>query len=329
MFSKKGPTSALWKSLAIDFQGKMILAQARDTQAAVIKEFNVDTFPSMVILPGGYAPRIVYPGKLERDPLYEFLSQYIVAPKSSVAPTLKEEIGPPPKLLYPPILTCLDYTPQQLNDIADLREHCFGPTGTCYLLLSNSLEQIKILTALNARINPAKTMRIYTTEVIRPDSLIFGDETVKIVALNSKRKWYKRFEGPFTEERVLAWMDSVKMGEGKKFVIPSEGEIVQLVAGIGRKVVRDPGVNRMEVDEEKVVEDEKKEDQILKEYKKDEKKVMKEDQKNEEKLTKDGKGEAKVLKEEVREGKNANKAGNDDGIKEVFGDEPPQKHDEL
>jgi len=97
MFSKKGPTSALWKSLAIEFQGKMILAQARDTQAAVIKEFNVDTFPSMVVLPSGSAPRIVYSGKLERDPLYEFLSQHIVAPKPSVAPTLKKEIGPPTK----------------------------------------------------------------------------------------------------------------------------------------------------------------------------------------------------------------------------------------
>ena len=172
-------------------------------------------------------------------------------------------------------------------------------------------------------------MRMYTTEFIRPDSLIFGDETVELIALNSKRKWYKRFEGAFTEEKVLAWMDSVKMGEGKKFVIPSEDEIVQLAAGIGRKVVRDPGVNRMEVDEEKILKDEKIVVQILNEDKKDEKNVMKEGQKDEEKLTKDGKGEAKVLKEEVREGKNANKAGNDDGIKEVFGDEPLQKHDEL
>jgi len=173
-------------------------------------------------------------------------------------------------------------------------------------------------------------MRIYTTEFIRPDSLIFGDETVELIALNSKRKWYKRFEGAFTEEKVLAWMDSVKMGEGKKFVIPSEDEIVQLAAGIGRKVVRDPGVNRMEVDEEKILKDEKKDEQILNEDKKDEKNVMKEGQKDEEKLRKGNvKGEAEVPKEQAREGKNVNTLSNEDGIKEVFGDEPLQKHDEL
>jgi len=96
MFSKKGPTSALWKSLAIDLQPKMILAQARDTQAAVIKEFNVETFPSMVVLPGGSTPGIVYSGRFERDPMYEFLSQYTALPKPSAAPILKKETGPLP-----------------------------------------------------------------------------------------------------------------------------------------------------------------------------------------------------------------------------------------
>jgi protein disulfide-isomerase A6 len=76
MFSRKGPTSALWKSLAIDFQRKIILAQIRDTQEISIKEFNVEKFPSMVILPGGDAPGIVYSGPMERDPMYQFLSEY-------------------------------------------------------------------------------------------------------------------------------------------------------------------------------------------------------------------------------------------------------------
>lgn len=114
-----------------------------------------------------------------------------------------------------------------------------------------------------------------------------------MIALNAKKKWYKRFEGEFTEERVLAWMDSVKMGEGKKFVVPSEEEIKEMAGAMGKKVVEDPEVNGMRVDEEGNVVREEPE-------------------------------ETKREKEEVR-----GEGSTDEGIKEVFGDEPEQKHDEL
>jgi protein disulfide-isomerase A6 len=93
MFSKKGPTSALWKSLAIDFQGKIIFAQARDTQASVVREFSVDTFPGLVVLPGGSAPGVVYAGKLERDSMFEFLSEHVTKPKPSASASAKPKIG--------------------------------------------------------------------------------------------------------------------------------------------------------------------------------------------------------------------------------------------
>lgn len=102
MFSKKGPTSPLWKSLAIDLQGKMILAQARDTQESVVKEFNVETFPSMIVLPGGSEPGIVYSGVLERDPMYEFLAEHVTVPKPSPSGSLKRKIGSPPPRRRPP-----------------------------------------------------------------------------------------------------------------------------------------------------------------------------------------------------------------------------------
>jgi protein disulfide-isomerase A6 len=96
MFSKKGPTSALWKSLAIDFQGEISLAQVRDTQEKVVKEFNVEKYPNLVVLPGGSAPGIVYTGDMERDPLYKFLSEYAPPPKATASPVTskrQESIG--------------------------------------------------------------------------------------------------------------------------------------------------------------------------------------------------------------------------------------------
>jgi hypothetical protein len=214
----------------------------------------------------------------------------------------------------------VDHTPQALDDVYSLSQHCFPHGGTCYLLLSPSDEYIAILTSINARINPYNRMRIYTTTFIRPDSLIFAGDTVDMIALNTKHKWYKRFEGEFTEERVLEWMDAVKMGEGKKWVFPSDEEVVVLAEEMGRRVVVDPDANGMEVDEEgNVLKDESKEE-------------VKEDGKEggKERVTEEVKEEVKKgAKEEMKENVIIQEAIKDEGIKEAFGDETEQKHDEL
>ena len=91
MFSTKGPTSPLWKSLALDFQGRILFAQVRDTQEMVVNEFNIDTYPTLILLPGGSAPGIVYKGDMKRDPMFQFLSEYAatISPSATSSPTLR------------------------------------------------------------------------------------------------------------------------------------------------------------------------------------------------------------------------------------------------
>src|SRR5271170_6302032 len=99
MFSNKGTTSALWKSLAIEFHDQIIVAQARDTQNAVVKEFNIDKYPTLVVLPGGSAQGIVYSGAMERDPIYRFLSEYAPAEKPEETPGKESPFKPKQEVL--------------------------------------------------------------------------------------------------------------------------------------------------------------------------------------------------------------------------------------
>jgi protein disulfide-isomerase A6 len=87
MFSTKGPTSPLWKSLAIEFQDRMTLAQVRDTQKKVVEEFNVEKFPTLIVLPGGLAAGIVYNGEMKPEPLLKFLSEFTAADEPKSDPT--------------------------------------------------------------------------------------------------------------------------------------------------------------------------------------------------------------------------------------------------
>jgi protein disulfide-isomerase A6 len=91
LFTSKGPTSALYKSLAIDFQGRLTLAQVRDTQKAVVSEFNVETFPALVVLPGGSAPGVVYEGEMNKDAMFQFLSEYAPAAQPEPPKPVKQD----------------------------------------------------------------------------------------------------------------------------------------------------------------------------------------------------------------------------------------------
>ena len=102
MITDKGTTSASYKSLAIDFKGRMTLAQARDSQSKVVQEFAVQKFPTLVLLPGGLAPGVVYSGEMKRDPMHKFLSEYAteIAPASNSQPAHTPKRSEAPGNLY-------------------------------------------------------------------------------------------------------------------------------------------------------------------------------------------------------------------------------------
>lgn len=75
LFTDKGTTSALMKSLAIDFLDVITIGQARNTQKKVVETFGVEKYPTLVLLPGGDAPGKVYDGEIKKEAMVKFLSQ--------------------------------------------------------------------------------------------------------------------------------------------------------------------------------------------------------------------------------------------------------------
>jgi protein disulfide-isomerase A6 len=75
LFTEKGTTSALLKSIAIDFSGVITIGQARNKETKTVEKFGVEKFPTLVLLPGGDAPAIVYDGEMKKEAIVKFLSQ--------------------------------------------------------------------------------------------------------------------------------------------------------------------------------------------------------------------------------------------------------------
>ncbi|KAI9748625.1 MAG: hypothetical protein M4579_007165 [Chaenotheca gracillima] len=85
LFSNKGTTSALIKSLAVDFLGGISFAQIRDKEKSAVETFGISKYPTLVLLPGGDKESVVYDGDMKKEPMTAFLSQ-IMPPNPDPAP---------------------------------------------------------------------------------------------------------------------------------------------------------------------------------------------------------------------------------------------------
>ncbi|KAL1864574.1 hypothetical protein Daus18300_007589 [Diaporthe australafricana] len=85
LFTEKGTTSALLKSLAIDFLDVITVGQVRNSQKKAVELFGIEKYPTLVLLPGGDKDSIVYDGELKKEPMVKFLSQ-AASPNPDPAP---------------------------------------------------------------------------------------------------------------------------------------------------------------------------------------------------------------------------------------------------
>ncbi|KAI8166138.1 hypothetical protein K4K49_009474 [Colletotrichum sp. SAR 10_70] len=85
LFTEKGTTSALLRSVAIDFLDAVKVGQVRSKESVAVEKFGVKSFPTLVLLPGGDKEPITYDGEMKKDGLVKFISQ-VAEPNPDPAP---------------------------------------------------------------------------------------------------------------------------------------------------------------------------------------------------------------------------------------------------
>lgn len=83
VFSEKGTTSPLVKSLAVDFLGSIVFAQVKDTGTA--KKYGISEFPTILLVSAQGSDPITYKGDISRDSLLSFFAQ-VASPNPDPAP---------------------------------------------------------------------------------------------------------------------------------------------------------------------------------------------------------------------------------------------------
>lgn len=258
LFTEKGTTSALIRSIAIDYLDVIKVGQIRNKEKKAVEKFGIEKFPSLVLVPGNASEPVVYQGELNKKDMVDFLRQAgepnpDPAPAKSKADKKKdakksEEKAKQPEPEEAPEASTADatadaaepsFTPAFIEPIASydaLTEHCLQPKShTCLLVHvpagSSEAGDKAIVTASQLNVKhengPAPIFPLYSLAddvagVSTFKSALGLKGEVEIIAINARRKWWKQYDGDLSAASISGWMDAIRLGDGAKHKLPAE-----------------------------------------------------------------------------------------------------------
>jgi protein disulfide-isomerase A6 len=81
LFTDKDKTPLLYKALAVEFRRGLEFGEIRSDQRALVKRFNVNKFPTVLVVPAAGAEPVAYSGSIQFEPIKKFLLPYAKAPQ--------------------------------------------------------------------------------------------------------------------------------------------------------------------------------------------------------------------------------------------------------
>ncbi|KAM0438546.1 hypothetical protein ACHAPT_001296 [Fusarium lateritium] len=254
LFTKKGTTSALIRSIAIEFLDVISVAQVRDKEKAAVKKFGIKDFPTLVLIPGEGGEPVLYDGELVKKDMVKFLSQAGQpnpdpspdngkasksksknGTKSKKTETVKEEptaeaesSSEPAESAIPSIVPITTIT-----SLEKLTKECLAPKShTCVLVFTPGEAGEKAVDSL-AHLNTKYVhggRHLFPFIAVPSDSeaasslpktLGLTDE-INMIAINTRRNWWRQYQGDFSLQSVENWIDAIRMGEGAKKKLPED-----------------------------------------------------------------------------------------------------------
>jgi protein disulfide-isomerase A6 len=260
LFTEKGTTSALLKSIAIDFADVITIGQARNKEAKAAETFGIEKFPTLVLLPGGDASAIIYDGELKKDAMIKFLSQAGQPnpdspakgngkkAKKSAKPSEKSSSQAKSKTTSAttesetetatqeaPVIVETALPIPTINTPEKLIKECLTEKShTCVLAFVPSSEDetakkaLASLSQLAFKHAQSKRQLFPFYEVPTTNDgaaplfkALELTRDVEIIAINARRGWWRHYDAAdFGNESVESWIDAIRLGEGVKKKLP-------------------------------------------------------------------------------------------------------------
>ncbi|KAF9430336.1 protein disulfide isomerase (PDI) protein [Podila epigama] len=231
LFTKKITSSNMYKGLATDFRRRMVVAEMRNPSESVLKQFNIEKSPPvLIVFPKGEKEPVIYEGDLKRDPLSEFLNQYADTVKSSSSPKAQKEKKPEaPVAPFDPNII-------QIETQEAFKKECLDKTaGSCaiaFLVVEPEFEESVKLheenlatltkvkkTAYDAK-RPLHVMWMDALDkrvVALKDQFQLSSDIPGLLLINPGKKAFVPFMGRFDPEGIQEWLSDSSSGRVRAF----------------------------------------------------------------------------------------------------------------
>jgi protein disulfide-isomerase A6 len=257
LLTEKGTTSALLRALAIDFLGSVNVGQIKNKEKEAVEIFGIEKFPTFLVLPGGEADAVVYDGELKKENMKDFLAKF-AEPNLDPPPVVKkkqpvkkegEKVAESTVKVGDKVKESTEkkkspVAPITTLDEAKLKTECLSSTSkVCVLLLLPEKQKEPSQKLLEAMVNileihdkhsrRAANFPFYIIEATNPSSKLLretlglkGVDNLEVIAVNAKRMWWRHHapgeEEGYTHNGLEAWVDTIRMNEGKRETLPKE-----------------------------------------------------------------------------------------------------------
>jgi len=219
LFTNKMKTPVLFQSLALQYAGRVVLGEVKDSLKEVCEKYNIEKFPSVVVFNKDTTEPIVYDGIMKHQGISEFFDKYAPPPKEKIV------AGEKPKPFDPKV-------PEITTD-EELKK-CIEGFGTCAIAVlayeeeyeesvKQHKEEMEVLETLKknnhekngpfkfAWINGVVRGKKFARDFDLPDMF------PSFLIINGKQKIFRVDRGAFDVEGISDFLKQVRNGRGRNF----------------------------------------------------------------------------------------------------------------
>ncbi|KAG0242697.1 hypothetical protein B0O80DRAFT_462260 [Mortierella sp. GBAus27b] len=223
LFTSKLTSSNMYKGLATDMKDRMIVGEMRAPNDQVLKQFNIESLPALVVFPKDSQEPVLFSGELKREPISEFFSQYAGGSEKPAPPK------PEPVVVFDPNVS-------QVTDQAQFKKECLDkPTGSCviaFLVVEPEFpesvkmheENVEILRQVkkaahdnNKPLHVAWMDALDKRVVNLMNQFQLSSDIPGLLLLNPGKKAYAPFVGTFDVTGIQEWVSGSASGRTRVF----------------------------------------------------------------------------------------------------------------
>ncbi|KAJ3313006.1 protein disulfide isomerase (PDI) protein [Boothiomyces sp. JEL0838] len=227
LVTDKKTTPPLFKALSIEYLDRLAFGEVKSSNAELVAELGVETFPAILVFPKDGSNVIAYDGIVKQAQLVEFLDKYALPSKRKKTEKKKKDEKKKgeqkeKKVKYDPKIP-------EIKNQDDLKKLCLADKTCIISFLTHEPEYPESTKALDEHIAVIQAVKtkyyekdlynfVWVNAIETGSQLIrdFGvsDMYPSMLALNYPRKSYRVLKTAFDEPSISSFLDATSAGLG-------------------------------------------------------------------------------------------------------------------